>query len=119
MVSQAVLAGIVDGSVVEREGALISQHAYRRVVQRLSPAEQQTFFARMKAIEEFRYRAGHDFAIRVLRLGGQRNDAWSDKSNGDEVWAIIRRGELKTVMLRRSSQPAEAWALRVDKVVFL
>lgn len=97
----------------------LSNHAWRRIVERLTPAEQQSFFAVMHVLLEQAPHLGHDFGVRVLRLGNQRNDAWSDESNGDEVWAIIRRGELKTVMLRRSSQPPTAWALRVDKVVFL
>ena len=66
-----------------------------------------------------RHAQGHDWGVRLMRLGCQRNDAWSDESNGDEVWAVLRRGELKTVMLRRSSQPSTAQALRVDKVVML
>lgn len=99
---------------------MISQHAYRRVFERLAPAEQQALFERLEVLDRLRHRyCGHDWGIRVLRLGGQRNDAWSDESNGDEVWAVLRRGELKTVMLRRSSQPPTAQALRVDKVVFL
>lgn len=100
---------------------MIPNHAWRRIVERLTPAEQQDFFARIKVLEERgpRHAQGHDWAIRVMKLAGQRNDAWGEESNGDEVWAILRRGELKTVMLRRSSQPPTPSALRVDKVVFL
>lgn len=101
--------------------AVVSQHAYRRVTERLTPAEQQQFFNRMTVLTQYarNHAQGHDWAVRILKLEGQRNDAWSDESNGDEVWAVLRRGELKTVMLRRSSQPPTAQALRVDKVVFL
>lgn len=100
---------------------VVSNHAYRRTVERLTPAEQSEFFNRLTVLESYarRHAQGHDWAIRLMKLQGQRNDAWSDESNGDEVWCILRRGELKTVMLRRSSQPPTAQALRVDKVVFL
>ena len=37
-------------------------------------------------------------------------------SNGDQVWAIVRNGFVKTVMFRRSSQPATCEALRVELV---
>lgn len=99
---------------------MVSAHAYQRVFERLTPAEQQELFDRLRVLDTLKHNyCGHDWGIRVLRLGHQRNDAWSDESNGDEVWAVLRRGELKTVMLRRSSQPPTAQALRVDKVVFL
>jgi hypothetical protein len=99
---------------------VISQHAYQRLLGRLTRAEQQDVLNKLKVLETLRETfCGHDFGLRLLRLGCQRNDAWSDQSNGDEVWAVLRRGELKTVMLRRSSQPPTAEALRVDKVVFL
>lgn len=38
-------------------------------------------------------------------------------SNGNEVWAIVREGYLRTIMFRRESQPATPEALRVRKVV--
>lgn len=100
---------------------MVSQHAYRRVFERLAVPEQQALFDRLQVLDRLKSNyCGHDWAIRVLKLGGQRNDAWSDESNGDEVWAILRRGELKTVMLRRrSSQPPTPQALRVDRVVLL
>ena len=99
----------------------ISRHAWVRLMERLTPAEQQALLNRVTVVEHYgrRHAQGHDWGIRLLRLGSQRNETWSEASNGDEVWAILRRGEIKTIMLRRSSQPATAAALRVDKVVFL
>lgn len=38
-------------------------------------------------------------------------------SNGECVWAIVRRGVVATVMLRRSNQPSTAQALRVAAVI--
>lgn len=98
---------------------MLSQHAWQRVTERLTPAEQQAFFARMAYLEGIAHKLGHDMGIRLLRTGYQHNDAWSDTSNGDDVWVVIRNGIIKTVMFRRSSQPTDAWALRVDKVVLL
>lgn len=99
---------------------MMSQHAWQRVYERLTPAEQPEVSRRIAALEQVCWRfAGKDFGIRLVRLGEQRGDAWSDRSNGDEVWAIVRNGSIKTVMLRRSSQPATTWALRVDHIVVL
>ena len=58
-------------------------------------------------------------AIRLLKLSAQVNQAYGLRSNGDEVWAIIRNRQLKTVMLRRSSQPQTPAAFRVEKVTVL
>jgi len=48
---------------------------------------------------------------------GTTEDGWRGGSNGDQVWAMIRNGALKTVMFRRDSQPATPAALRVRTVI--
>lgn len=58
-------------------------------------------------------------AIRLLRLDSQVNTAYGERSNGDNLWAIIRNGRLATMMLRRSNQPSTTTALRVDKVTII
>lgn len=66
------------------------------------------------------YAAGHPFdrhAVRVFRSGHMHGVAWSDESNGTDVWAIIDNGEVRTYMYRRPTQPATPWALRVRYVV--
>lgn len=55
-------------------------------------------------------------AVRVLKLD-QGRGTWTD-SNGDEVWAILEAGAVKTVMLRRSTQPRNREAFTVDQVHF-
>ena len=58
-----------------------------------------------------------DFAIVALALKSIRmtdNSAW--ESNGDAIVGIVRKGTLKTVMLRRFNQPMTKDALRVDVV---
>lgn len=61
-----------------------------------------------------------DLAVRMRVLSGTHGDSRADvmsrESNGDEVWAICRGGFVKTVMLRRSTQPRTAAAFGVDRV---
>jgi len=61
-----------------------------------------------------------DLAVRMRVLSGlhgdNRADVLSRESNGDEVWAICRGGFVKTVMLRRSTQPRTPAAFGVDRV---
>ena len=57
-------------------------------------------------------------AIEVARL--QLPLGTPDSSNGDQVIVIVRKGEVKTAMLRRSwNQPFTPEALRVDECVRL
>lgn len=56
-------------------------------------------------------------AIMLHRLKKQVNQAWGAKSNGNEVWAIIRDNHLVTIMLRRSTQPKDPKAFSVQNVV--
>lgn len=44
-------------------------------------------------------------------------DGFRGASNGNEVWAIVREGYLRTVMFRRETQPRTPEALRVGRVV--
>lgn len=55
-------------------------------------------------------------AARVMRLTSMVGQAWSDRSNGDCVIAIIRDGKVITFMFRRSSQPHNPQAYGTDKV---
>ena len=54
-------------------------------------------------------------AVLLAKVAFQ-GEAWSNESNGDHVWAIIRDSRLVTIMFRRSTQPATPEALRVDHV---
>ena len=56
-------------------------------------------------------------AMRLAVLPAQVGQAWGEDSNGSEVWALYRAGTLKTVMLRRPTQPDSG--LRVEKVTRL
>lgn len=50
-------------------------------------------------------------------LVGYADGGWVGGSNGNVVWAIIRNGELRTVMYRRDDQPSTCDALRVRTVI--
>jgi len=93
-------------------------HAFQRIEERLTEDERTLVRARCEGLSQlFADRRDISIAVLVLRLKAQRNRAWGEVSNGDQVWAIVRGGRVKTVMLRRSTQPATADAMRVDHVV--
>lgn len=41
--------------------------------------------------------------------------AWSPRSNGNQLWAVVRHGRVRTVLLRRDTQPVSG--LRTDRVL--
>ena len=51
------------------------------------------------------------------RLGGQRGQAWGQKSNGDCVVAIVRNGQVRTIYLRRATQTFDLGVSRTDILV--
>ena len=65
-------------------------------------------------LEEIVDESKQDLAVKLYKFNKQQV---SDLSNGDEVWAIIRDNDVKTIMLRRSTQPATCGALRVKRIV--
>mgnify|MGYP003677485081 FL=1 len=97
---------------------IADKHAFDRMSLRLSAEEQTNVIS---AIENKWIRLENaplrDFAIVALALKSIRmtdNSAW--ESNGDAIVGIVRKGTLKTVMLRRFNQPMTKDALRVDVV---
>jgi|TARA_R110000796_G_scaffold43999_4_gene107644 hypothetical protein len=97
---------------------IADKHAFDRMTLRLSSEEQTNVIS---AIENKWIRLENaplrDFAIVALALKSIRmtdNSAW--ESNGDAIVGIVRKGTLKTVMLRRFNQPMTKDALRVDVV---
>lgn len=70
----------------------------------------------LKLAKESKYESE---AIRVAVLPKQHNEAWSNDSNGNEIWAIVRTNNLVTMMFRRSTQPKTCDSLRVKKVTIL
>lgn len=98
----------------------ITRHAAERITERLTDAGVSE--ARIEAALKQAVRRGaeaklDEVAIRLEDLGAQVNAAWGDRSNGDTLWGIYRGGSIVTIMLRRSSQPSTAKALRVSRVI--
>ncbi len=101
-------------------------HAEQRAIERLAEIgfdadkAKQVFALAQRVADHFRT---DEVACRLFRLNREIGDRTADvltrQSNGDEVWAICRNGEVFTIMLRRSNQPATPEALRVRKVTAL
>ena len=92
-----------------------THHAIGRLAERLTSEEAAMVTDRLAAVEAARHR--RNVAVRVARLTSVRGDAWSDGSNGSDVWAIVRDGSVVTVMLRRKQQPTNPAAFNVDRVI--
>lgn len=58
-------------------------------------------------------------AIRLAKLSNQVGQAWGEKSNGNQVWAIMRQGRCVTFMLRRETQPSTPEAMGVERVYMM
>tara|TARA_R110001592_G_scaffold67354_2_gene206538 strand:- start:1902 stop:2201 length:300 start_codon:yes stop_codon:yes gene_type:complete len=91
-------------------------HALHRLNDRLTGDEMAEAVLNVQAAVEA-LGSDVDLAVYALRLNAHRNSNDSSKSNGENVVAIVRRGIVKTVMLRRDNQPPTRAALRVDRVI--
>lgn len=93
-------------------------HAFDRMNLRLDAQEQAQVVSAIEAKwNRLENAPSRDFAIVAMALDSIRktdNSSW--ESNGDAVVGIVRKGTLKTVMLRRFNQPMTKEALRVDAV---
>ncbi len=93
-------------------------HANNRVTQRLEDAGySDAMIGKIgSALDYVAPRFNRDTALKVLDLDAMVGRAFTNSSNGDQVWAIIRNRRVVTVMLRRATQPATTKALKVDFV---
>lgn len=96
-------------------------HAHDRVNERLTEAGYQDNHIRAvwHIINAIAAKAISDTAVRILTLPYTVGEAWGDRSNGNQLWAIYRGREVRTVMFRRDTQPSDPGAFRVDNVMFL
>jgi len=99
-----------------------TSHAFERINNRL--VETGLTLAQIRMLEllagiKARNSTVNSEAIRLCELSQQVNTPWGSRSNGNEVWAIVRQKDLVTVMLRRATQPKTTEALRVEKVTIL
>jgi hypothetical protein len=96
----------------------LTAHALARAAERhgvhLDPADQRRILDAAVALAND---ADDDVAAVLHRLPQQVGVPWSDRSNGDLVVAIIRGGQVRTLMFRRGTQPLTPEALRVDRVL--
>jgi len=94
----------------------ISTHALDRLNIRVSEEEKREVIQNVKAVLEVVGRQ-IDVAVYALKLDAHRATNCDSKSNGQNIVAIVRKGVVKTVMLRRDNQPPTRTALRVDRVI--
>ena len=100
----------------------MSTHANERITERMSEAgfDTDTITKVYTAAELLAERSEWDSeAILLITLPEQVGAAWGERSNGNEVWAIVRRNYLVTTMLRRSTQPKTPEALKVSHVTLI
>jgi hypothetical protein len=94
--------------------ARLDAHAAERAAYRLAdlPAD-----VREKAVRlADAYAASHPtdrHAVRVHRGDTFHGHAWSEESNGHDVWAIVDNGVVRTFMYRRRQQAADRRAFNV------
>lgn len=94
---------------------MTSQHALARVAERFNPDDRRRVLSALERLDPGKYVTSA--AVLLARLSEPYGFAWGDKSNGQDVWAVVREGRVVTVMLRRKTQPMDPSAFRVDRVV--
>ncbi len=99
----------------------LSWHAVDRASDRLRDAGMNPDDVLRLANDVARQVPRGSVAVRLACLaksvGDLRDDVMTRASNGDEVWAVVRDGVVRTVMLRRSTQPRDPGAFGVDRVL--
>ncbi len=91
----------------------IAPHAFDRIAGRL--AEERVTFSD-RALARLAAYAQREDSAAFLLVELPRTVGAFDTSNGNQVWAIVRNGQVRTVMFRRADQPPTCAALRVDTV---
>ena len=95
-------------------------HAIDRTSERLAECGEDPRLVMSEARRIAAAHADKDLAVRMRVLDtayGDTSGGSDRQSNGDEVWAVCRHGVVRTMMLRRSSQPRTPDAFRVDLVL--
>jgi hypothetical protein len=97
-----------------------SQHYLERIEGRLAKLSNQLKFEQVyrlhkniARIESLNFPSTESYGIKVLSLSSSA----VGRSNGNEVWVIIRQGILQTIMLRKDTQGTGM--LNVDNIVRL
>jgi hypothetical protein len=99
---------------------MTTSHATERAVERLADAGIDPKVVLNEADRIAAAYHAYSLAVRMRTLNmihGDTKAAFMEReSNGDEVWAICRGGTVRTIMLRRSTQPKTPAAFGVDRV---
>lgn len=97
----------------------LSAHAIGRASERLAAAGEDPSLVLRQAEQVARAYPSTSVAVRMRVLPAAFGDVRGGperQSNGDEAWAICRNGYVRTVMLRRSTQPRSPEAFGVSLV---
>lgn len=97
----------------------ITDHAVKQIndrMRKIGYSKEKRKKVTDKALEYTKKSKVRSEAVRMFTIPNIYGIPWSNESNGNEVWAIIRNNTLITVMLRRNTQPSTPQSLRVDKV---
>lgn len=97
----------------------MTQHALQREVDRLGfEMSQEDIELHTSRAERIATNCSDDESVAIhLSSLPFVGEAWTDKSNGSMLVAIIRHKEVVTYMFRRTTQPFEEGNLRVDRCV--
>lgn len=103
-----------------------SLHANKRIAQRLTEAgfDSDLIDKIDFVVEKVATMLPYDTALKITELNREVGQAFvggylSLKSNGNQIWAIIRSGSVVTYMLRRDAQPTTIEALKVERIMYL
>jgi hypothetical protein len=96
----------------------IDDHAFDRMTLRLEDDERKQIIEKIESVwNRVQDCLKKDVGVIAMRISDIRmTDNSGYESNGDSIVGIVRKGCLKTVMLRRLSQPMTKDSLRVDKI---
>jgi len=96
----------------------IDDHAFDRMSLRLDDDERKQIIQKIESVwNRVENCLNKDVGVIAMKIGDIRmTDNSGYESNGDSIVGIVRKGSLKTIMLRRLSQPMTKDSLRVDKI---
>lgn len=98
----------------------LTDHASQRALERLALAGQPVDRHVDQALRYAAINGHRDVAVRLYRhhtpVGDLDSPIHERTSNGEDLWAVIRRGNVETFMWRRREQPTDPGAFRVDQV---
>lgn len=94
---------------------MLNDHAIQQLNDRFNflPVEKRALIG-LNALRVATVMPDKDIAVKLWKIKGAK--CKHDHSNGNQVWAIIRQGVVKTFMLRRRTQSNDIKDFNVDLV---